>query len=153
MTSRRKLRGQRRKIGINSSGCRVEPESQAAERGSGDACWELADVFLDRSEAQRDYPRAHALMMLGATLAHPKCLQQLGVMYLTGVGVSADPALGFNYTLRAAKLGDHDAQYGAGICCLRGVGTTRDLQQARDWLACAARAGNARAASALKEIT
>jgi TPR repeat protein len=126
--------------------------STAAERGSGEACWELADTCLNRGGAAPDYERARAYLLLGATLAEPMCLYQLGMLYLTGTGVSADAALGFNYTLRAAKLGDATAQHNAGVCFLRGLGTGKDLAQAKEWFTRAQAAGEPRASSMLQEV-
>jgi TPR repeat protein len=122
--------------------------SQAAERGSGDACWELAEVMIEK----RDFKLAFPWLVLGATLASPQCLHHAGLMMLAGAAAPANPQDAFSMFTRAAKLNDVGAQYQLGRCYAKGIGTSPNFAFAKEWLSKAAAAGHARAVAALKQI-
>ncbi len=124
----------------------------AAKAGQGEACWDIAEMFLFGNEVERDLARAREFLERGAEVSHPLCLYNLGVMHLTGEGTAADPAAAVTLFRRAAALGEPNAWYNLGICCGKGIGTAADLVEARKWLSLAAEAGDTRAPPRLAEI-
>jgi TPR repeat protein len=66
---------------------------------------------------------------------------ELGAMYLSGEGVSRDPAEAFHWFQLAAQQALPDAQNNLGYLYSTGQGTTRDYQQALRWFGLAARQG------------
>lgn len=124
----------------------------AAQGGQGEACWDIAEMFLFGTEVERDLTRARSFLELGAALSHPLCLYNLGVMRLTGEGSTADPAAAVALFRQAAALGEPNAWYNLGICCGKGIGTPVDLAAARHWLTRAAEAGDSRAPPLLAQL-
>lgn len=70
---------------------------------------------------------------------------ELGLNYRTGMGVPADAAQAFAWTLKAARQGNVDAQYFAGAMYFAGEGVARDNLEAYKWylLAAARSSGDA----------
>lgn len=124
----------------------------AAQGGQGEACWDIAEMFLFGRDVPRDLGRAREFLALGASLDHPVCQYNLGVMVLNGDGIAADPVKAFELFDRAAAGGEPNAWYNLGICHARGIGTTVDLGTARHWLRKAADGGDPRAAPVLAQI-
>ncbi|WP_300528930.1 tetratricopeptide repeat protein [Maricaulis sp.] len=65
----------------------------------------------------------------------------LGVLYLDGRGVEADPARALNLFRRAAEAGDGRAQNNIGLMYSRGTGVERDYEAAALWFERAAEQG------------
>jgi uncharacterized protein len=69
-------------------------------------------------------------------------LYTLGQIYRQGKLVGGDLRRAFGYYLRAAKLGDSESQFAAGMMLFEGVGTQKDVREAARWLLTAAQQGH-----------
>lgn len=74
----------------------------------------------------------------------------LGVAYLKGEGIGADPAQAFSWMRRAAERGHVLAQSDLGVMYMEGNGTTRDDALGATWLVIAAERGDEGAQASLK---
>ncbi len=87
-----------------------------------------------------------------AEAGNPEAQVSLAEIYLNGLGVAADPALGAALYRRAAEAGDPVAQLNLGDLYARGFGVARDPVEALVWLELAARQGKRWAAVRRDEI-
>jgi TPR repeat protein len=69
----------------------------------------------------------------------------MGLIYLNGLGVDADPYRALDYFKRAANAGDMNSQYNLGVMYFEGESTPQDYGKALDWYRRAADQGNAKA--------
>ena len=117
----------------------------------------LARIHLQHGE---DAPRAAAALRLFRKLAEngrPEAQAALGMMYVTGIGLKADPEEGRFWVAEAARQGFTPAQRQLGDLHAAGVGGERDLVEAQAWYALGAAQGDdeagQRAAAVMKELT
>lgn len=90
--------------------------------------------------AAKDYNRA-----LEFNAGNPVVLSAVAHLYMEGLGVEANPALGVGFLEQAAQADHAPAEMRLGVAYLRGVGVDPDLEAAREWLSRAADAGLAQA--------
>jgi TPR repeat protein len=57
----------------------------------------------------------------------------LGLMYVDGLGVSADPYEGFKWIMKAAEQENTDAMYQISDMYRYGIGTAKDTVKANEW--------------------
>jgi len=80
-----------------------------------------------------------------AEQGEPAAQNNLGVCYLSGTGVRADPAEAAKWFRKAAAQGDAKAQLNLGACYLMGSGVAKDAAAAAQWFGKAAEQGEAKA--------
>jgi uncharacterized protein len=94
----------------------------AAERGSGDAAFELSVLYATGSGVPADQEESRRWTFRAAELGSTRAMGNLGGMYATGRGVEHDPAAGLAWYIKAADLGHARSAYTAGLMCLTGDG-------------------------------
>lgn len=126
-----------------------------ASHGAVPCRYALADALINGPASVRDVQRALALHETAADAGDARALNELGMLYLRGNGVAADPARGFGYLARCA---DHRGD-GADMCLTNlgrawffALGTTADLQRARSALEQAQALGSVDAVCVLGDI-
>ncbi|MEG2172236.1 MAG: tetratricopeptide repeat protein [Desulfovibrionaceae bacterium] len=95
--------------------------------------------------AQGEYTKAHELWQQLADKGDPKAMNNLGVVYDKGQGVTQDPALAVFWFLRSAKAGHAAGMSNLGRLLEQGRGVPKDLTQAASWFRQAADKGLAEA--------
>ncbi|MEO5368965.1 MAG: hypothetical protein H7833_02710 [Magnetococcus sp. DMHC-1] len=118
---------------------------EAAEQGDAFAQFALGQLYRggfidakpDMAQALSWYHRSAKSYALAQTT--------LGLMYLRGEGVAADPQQAVKLLRQAAQAGETSAMYLSGILYQEGMGVKKDLQKARAWFLLGAEAGEARA--------
>lgn len=58
----------------------------------------------------------------------------ISTCYLLGIGVEQDTRRAYYIVRRAAQRGHADANYIAGLCCLNGFGTNKNIEAARSYM-------------------
>lgn len=81
-----------------------------------------------------------------------KAPRYLGLMYLHGNGVTADPVQAFAQFQQAADKGDITSQYWLGYLYENGIGTAQDLPQALHWYEISAQRGDHVSAPAMTAL-
>jgi TPR repeat protein len=94
--------------------------------------------MLLSGELPRDVPRALALLEASAEKNNPYALEELGVIYLRGDGVRADPAKARAYLEQAVEKGSSGAQVKLGEALWKGDQLGRDKAKALQLLESAA---------------
>jgi localization factor PodJL len=84
-------------------------------------------------------------LRVAAAKGNPIAQYMIGIRYIDGRGVTADPKMGSQWMERAARSGLAPAQYRLGTMYERGVGVTADIDTARSWYLAAAERGNIKA--------
>lgn len=111
----------------DTEGTHPEALQAACERADGDACMALAGHHIRRGEGWRVPPTLEK----GCDAEHPAACVNLGLMYLRGDGVPADPARGAALHRRACDLGLALACGRLGVLYDEGRGVPRDPAAAR----------------------
>src|SRR5580704_10938174 len=105
-----------------------------------------------RAFRNKDYPAAYAEWRAAANQGHAEAQYDLGMLYLKGLGVAADPEEAFRWLRLAADQGQADAQFQVGLMLEKGVGVRQDYAEAQLWFALAAGRGDADAEAGLGEL-
>ena len=109
----------------------------------------LCEKHEDKKQALEWYARAttqgHALarasLHIYAGLGHATAQLYLGLLYLSGRGVTKDEGHAAKLCRKAAEQGHGYAQYALGTMYADGTGVTKDYAEAAHWLMKAARRG------------
>lgn len=81
-------------------------------------------------------------------------MNRLGVAYSKGYGgLAIDKATALGWYLKAAKLGNIQAMYNAGVLYEQGLGTVQDLSKAKAWYEKAVQGGHAKAKERLEKLS
>ena len=81
----------------------------------------------------------------GIALGYTTSLANLGVMYMNGEGVPANPAVAANLFKQGAEKGDPSGMFDYAVTLWDGTGVRKDRKAAMDWFKRAAQAGDRRA--------
>jgi hypothetical protein len=92
----------------------------------------------------KNYAEAMAQFEPEAQAGNPIAQNLMGMMYMTGLGVTVDDAAALSWFQKSATQGYAVAQTNAGFMFEQGRGTRRDLDQARAWYQKAANQGDPR---------
>lgn len=117
----------------------------AACNGDSDNNKAQAKALLDSGIAayqKEDYAAAWPLFAQAAQAGHMKTPRYLGLIYLHGNGVTANPIQAFAQFQQAADKGDITSQYWLGYLYENGIGTAQNLPQALHWYEISAQRGN-----------
>ena len=101
----------------------------------GRMCREGIGTEIDLTAADRWYRQAYnGFLSIAQTLPDDRIYYRLGHMNLAGTGTVADPHKAAEYFMKAAKLGNTDAQYALGRLFYLGQGVPKDSRQALYYL-------------------
>lgn len=121
-------------------GCQADPAlavqffQAAAERGNGDAAFELAGHLSTGRGVPADQAASDRWTWRGAELGNAGAMANLGGMFAVGRGVAKDPRVALDWYARAAAAGHGKAAYTAGVMCLMGEdGLPVDVARAQSW--------------------
>lgn len=113
---------------------------KAARLGVSDAISYMSRIYLQRmvssnhakqpTLAQQHFVKAVHWLKKGAELNDMYCQRELGKIYLTGKGISADYRLAFELLKKASLKNDAEATTFLGDCYHKGTGVTKDLEVA-----------------------
>lgn len=142
---------------LDRDSAEVNPEAVryfliAAKAGNADAMGSLVKsaAFL-KSDDPLSGQIVSGLTSMGER-GNVDAMLTLGNSYGIGGIVPRDPARSFAWYERAAKAGNAEAQYRTGVAYADGIGTTKNIEQARRWLQESARRGFNLAAPALQRL-
>ena len=98
----------------------------------------------EMSEARREETAKAIFEVFGkaAAMKDANGLYNLGMCYMTGLGVEKNPELAFNAFRSAAELGHPEAINNIGGCFRDGIAVEQDLAQAAKWFEKSASFGN-----------
>ena len=114
-------------------------------------CMLLADIYYEGGRGViPDHAEAEKYYLMAAEKKHVEALLKLGVIYYTAS--TPDHKKAFRYFYEAAFLGNREAQYNLGVCYLKGSGTARDTEKAREWIRKAAVQGHPNAIKVLPKL-
>ncbi len=115
---------------------------------------EAEDAFRkgEQYSERKNYKEAMRWYRIAAEKGHLESQNNVGMFYLTGMGVPKDVAEGVKWLRKAADRGHEAAQRNMGIMYLQGIGVPQDRAEAIRWLRKAAEKGDDEAKSALKMI-
>ncbi len=95
--------------------------------------------YLQGVSVVQDQEKGMALLKKASDARNPEAELMLGFFLMKGEGgVTADPKAGMKLFLDAAKQGNRDAQYNAGLAYIRAQGVEEDHQEALRWFTAAA---------------
>ncbi|MGS0367861.1 tetratricopeptide repeat protein, partial [Escherichia coli] len=80
-----------------------------------------------------DYTQAYNYFTLAAQQGLAQAEYSLGMLYLQGRGVTANPVQAKNWLTKAAKQGEISAQFNLALLYTRGDGVKKDNNQACYW--------------------
>jgi TPR repeat protein len=106
---------------------------EAAAEVSAEAAHMTAECYEHGHGGTKDMDRAIDLYRSAADGGYPKSLCALGLIYMTGEAVPADPARGAELCRQGAETGDADAQTDLGDFYRKGTGVPQDWASARLW--------------------
>ncbi len=92
-----------------------------------------------------DYETAFNSFRKAAEQGEARALNNLGLMYFNGEGVTQDDKEAARWYLKAAEQGEARAQYNLGVMYASGEGVTQDDKEAARWYLKAAEQGEASA--------
>ena len=87
-----------------------------------------------------------------ADAGHAVAMNNIGVLYHNGWGVSQDYTEAMRWYRKAADAGIDTAMYNIGWLYHKGLGVSQDYTEAKKWYRKAADAGDADAAQRLREL-
>lgn len=109
--------------------------NKAAEAGNHEARFTSAMLYLNGAEnIPQDQRKAVNLLTKLAKRKHPLALYELGKMYISGKGVTADLKEGFNSIRQSAELGYVDAMAMLSKMYAQGNGTQASPKLAKTWM-------------------
>ena len=107
---------------------------KAAQKGSGDACYELWIIFKgDHNCVQINTETALYYLGKGVELGNSKCYGDIGFCFLNGEYMNENPILGYKYSRLAAEAGVPCGILNCAICNDDGIGTVQNAYEARKW--------------------
>jgi len=110
--------------------------TDAAKAGHPRAFAILGRCYACGYGVERNYATAFNLYLDGSYYDDTYCLTQVGAYYAIGRGTAVHHKKSYEYSLRAAQLGDVDAQANVGTALLMGTSpdVPQNIPQAIDWL-------------------
>jgi len=99
--------------------------------------------YLNGEGVTKDEEKAVEFLKRSAALGQPEAQHRLGYIYTYGTEViEADPALAYDYYIKAAKQGVVDSMVNVGMALANGHGTEADIPEAFRWWKKAANRGS-----------
>jgi TPR repeat protein len=126
----------------------LEYLNQSAGKDYPRAIDRLGDYYYKET---KDYAKALAHFDRARRLDWGPSFGNLGVLYVNGAGVPADPAAAASLFRQGAEKGDASSMFYYAQCLEAGVGLEADPAEARKWYEQAAAKGDTRAVAKLRE--
>jgi len=124
---------------------------RGALNGDDDCIFNLAQCYLFGEGVPTDHKKAKE-WLLQCKEPDPKSFFRIGDSYDDGkYGLKKNPEKTFSYFLKAAEMGDRDAQFNVGYSYVYGLGVAPDLNLAIQWFKKAADQGDEDAEKRLEE--
>lgn len=98
------------------------------------AVWAVTPEDVNKVILTGDEEEAFRLATLCAEAGHVRCIRGMGMLYAGGHGVEIDNVIAMDWFLKAAVLGDAEAQYQAGMRYELGIGVDKDPAAQMKWL-------------------
>lgn len=121
---------------------------QEAAASDEPRAWDKLGDYYNR---EKDFPKALEAFTRARALGWTPALANLGALYINGSGVPSDPKQADALFAEGAAKGDARAMFFHAQCLQSGLGTTKNLEDARSWYRKAAAAGDKRAADWLEK--
>lgn len=127
---------------------------RAAQRGDADAQVKLGTAYLVRQQGNVSENAAQAAKWYraAANQGHALAQNNLGQLYISGIGVPQNKAEAITLFRASADQGNASGQFSIGRAYLAGDGVPQDYGQARAWFVKSADQGNSDAQNALGAI-
>jgi len=125
---------------------------QAADRGIGNAAYNLGVLFQQGLGQPQDLQRALDWYRRAAQLGHPEAQYNLGIAYIEGVGTRYNPAMAAAFFQKAAFSGIAEAAYNLGLILENGLLGEIRSEDAMIWYRAATDQGNPEAQQALESL-
>lgn len=106
-----------------------------------DADFERGQTLLARGE----YVEALKAFGNSAKNGNPEAQYQIGIMFLEGEGMKANPEDAAYWFRKAAQNGHAPSQFAIGECFMNGIGVQQDSRMAAEWFWRAAEQGHPKA--------
>ena len=103
-------------------------------------------------QSQGDHQQSLQYFLRAANQGESQSQCNLGIAYLSGRGVEADPSTALMWFTRAAHQGHVQAMYNLGVCYANGKAGERDLVKAMQYMKMAANSGHAQAAQSFQAM-
>lgn len=104
--------------------------TQAAERGSEEGMYQIANCLKDGVGVRKDQQKAYEWYTLAAERDHLEALNQLAVCYSSGTGVDRNPKKAFELFSKASSQGHMQARANLAVCYAKGLGVAVDPDKA-----------------------
>lgn len=88
------------------------------------------DCYWENKEYQKWF-EGYLKIAIETEYALAQC--QVGYAYLEGIGTDKDEKQAFYWTTCSAIHGDRDGQFNEGMMLENGIGTVKDIEQAKEW--------------------
>ena len=140
---------------VAADGVKAVHAAPPASHQPDDPQKQQARTLLDAGQAAYDagdYAKAMPLFEQADAAGHLKAQRYIGLMYLNGQGVQANPEKAFSAFQAAADRGDITSQCWLGLMYENGTGTSQDMTQAVKWYETSARRGDLIAAPAMTAL-
>ncbi|EXX55092.1 uncharacterized protein OCT59_023509 [Rhizophagus irregularis] len=122
---------------------------KAAELENSAAQFDLANIYIDGIDINKNYDKALELSKILAKKEYPGGINLLGYCYDMGIGTEVDTQKAFELYEKAANLGNSSGLNNLGCCYEGGIGTCVDKQKAFELYQKAADLGNANGINSL----
>ena len=125
----------------------------AANSGSVNAMFQTAVCYENGIGCSMDLKKACDFYRRAAEQGDGASMDRLGLLYIRGgTGLKADPSMAFEWFLKGASVGMVDSMYSTGYMYSQGLGTSKNLREARKWLRMAADNGHEEAGRLLATL-
>lgn len=121
---------------------------QEAAASDEPRAWDRLGDYYSR---EKDFAKALDAFTRARSLGWTPALANLGVLHINGTGVKTDPQQADALFAEGAEKGDSRAMFFHAQCLAGGLGTTKNVDEARDWYRKAAAVGDKRAADWLQK--
>ncbi|MBR6058167.1 MAG: sel1 repeat family protein [Lentisphaeria bacterium] len=129
----------------------VECYKAAAAKGDSIGQFRLGSAFLTGYVVRQNPEEAFKYISASANQDFPPAVCQLGFLNEKGMGTPQNPLTAFHCYQKAAAMKEPQAMLNLGLCYLNGIGTVTDRNEARKWLAEAAKNGSKEALQQLEK--
>lgn len=112
----------------------VNELTELAQKGDGDACYELGKRCYMGKGVKKSYEKAREWFGKGAEIGHPGCCYEIGTMLVGAVGGDADDERAAEFFRVAADAGYINAAFELGVMYARGRGVKKNYVKAMRYL-------------------
>ncbi|KAI8877623.1 HCP-like protein [Backusella circina FSU 941] len=112
-----------------------------AKAGAAEAIYEIGEAYYARG-SDEDFQKAMVWYHKSATKGYPAAINDIGYIYMEGLGVDIDYKLAMEYFLKASEHKLSMAFYNIGYMYHYGLGVSVDFIDAEKWLRQASHQGN-----------